>query len=86
MRHDAVQMDTQTPPDNNGVFDGDSFKEIEFGAWLGTVYTYPRIKLRSQNRTNLKARLKAMSRYYSVRISLKDIDIRTVELTFTRFK
>jgi hypothetical protein len=45
-----IIFDTQMPPDFGGVFDGDSFGEMEFRAWVNTATTYPKIKLRSINK------------------------------------
>ena len=41
MDRNKIILDTQTPPDFGGVFDGDSFGEMEFLAWCRTAPTYP---------------------------------------------
>jgi hypothetical protein len=49
--------DQKIPYDNNGVFDGDSFYELEYNAWISTCGTFNVIKLRSWNMNFLKERL-----------------------------
>jgi len=86
MRHDAIIHDTQTPVDNNGIFDGDSFNDMEFKAWLNTVYTYPRIRLWSRQYKNLNAKVKAMARKFEVRISIERKNYTTLEVIFRGYK
>ena len=37
--------DSQLPPDGNGVFDGESFKDEEFAHFVRSRETYPKIRL-----------------------------------------
>lgn len=78
-----IIFDTQTPPDFGGVFDGDSFGELEFRAWVNTATTYPKIKLRSTNKNDLIVRIKKMRKNKGIELELKHISPTTIEITFT---
>lgn len=77
-----IIFDTQEPPDRNGVFDGDSFNELEFKAWLGTVTTWPRLKLRSYNKNSLIYKIKKLRKANGVDLILKHITPTIIEIEF----
>jgi hypothetical protein len=79
---DKIIFDTQTPPDFGGIFDGDSFQEMEFRAWCNTATTYPKIKLRSSNKGNLIQRIKKLRVKNGIELSISHISGSTIELTF----
>lgn len=82
MDRNKIILDTQTPPDFGGVFDGDSFGEMEFLAWCRTAPTYPSIKLRSSNKNNLIYRIKTMRKRNGIELRLNHISATTIEIIF----
>ena len=81
-RINKIIFDTQEPPDRNGLFDGDSFNDLEFRAWLNTVATYPRIRLRSYQKNKLIAKIKKMSEKNFARIGIKELSPTRIEIYF----
>ena len=79
---DKIIFDTQEPPDRGGIFDGDSFQEMEFRAWSNTATTYPKIKLRASSKSNLILRIKKMRKKYGIDLTYKHISPTTIEITF----
>ncbi len=75
-------LDTQIPPDKNGAFDGDSFNELEFKAWLGTVTTYPKITLRSFQKNKLIFKIKNLSKKNYAHVSIKELSPTRIEIIF----
>lgn len=79
-------FDTQVPPDKNGTFDGDSFNELEFRAWLGTVATYPKIRLRSFQKNKLISKIKRLSEKNYTVLLIREISPTTIEIIFQGLK
>ncbi len=81
-RMNKIILDTQEPPDRNGIFDGDSFNDLEFRAWLGTVSTYPKITLRSYQKNKLISKIKKMSEKNYASIGIKELSPTRIEIIF----